>query len=259
MICKTRAIPLSIHPVTNTSEMVHWLTPDCGRITTLIKGAQRKKSLFIGQYRQFETSELLYYPRSGEVQLAKECSLLSSRSDTLRDWRKTLCASYLSALIRRAAPEHDEAANLFHLYEETLDQLGGSANPLFFTLWFELRFCGMLGHAPLLEECIVCRQSAPGLKGGLRISASHGGVICAACAVRNRVPVLPLTPDVLAIMQRLKNSASPALAEKMKYTPAQLDSLREIGAVFTAHHLEIRPEIRAALFDAFLLHRRLSA
>ena len=49
-IIKTQGIVLSIHPWSQTSHVVTWLTPDHGPVTTLVKGAVRTKSAFLGQY-----------------------------------------------------------------------------------------------------------------------------------------------------------------------------------------------------------------
>ena len=64
MIVKTNAIPLTITPFGNTSHIVQWLTRENGKISTIIKGAQRPKSGFWGQYDFFDTTELLFYAKN---------------------------------------------------------------------------------------------------------------------------------------------------------------------------------------------------
>ena len=39
-------IILRTRPLTETSLIVHWLTPELGRLATVAKGARRHKSLF---------------------------------------------------------------------------------------------------------------------------------------------------------------------------------------------------------------------
>ena len=46
---KSEAICLDIRPWSRTSHVVEWLTPH-GKIRTLVKGAVRPKSAFLGQY-----------------------------------------------------------------------------------------------------------------------------------------------------------------------------------------------------------------
>ena len=59
MIIRATAIPLAVYPYSSTSRIVHWLTRQQGKISTLLKGALRPRSPFIGEYELFSTSELL--------------------------------------------------------------------------------------------------------------------------------------------------------------------------------------------------------
>ena len=43
MIQSATGIILRTRPLTETSVIVNWLTPDCGRISTVAKGARRPK------------------------------------------------------------------------------------------------------------------------------------------------------------------------------------------------------------------------
>ena len=63
-IIKTQGIVLTVHPWSRTSHVVTWLTPDHGPVTTLVKGAVRPKSAFLGQYDLFYTCDILYYARA---------------------------------------------------------------------------------------------------------------------------------------------------------------------------------------------------
>ena len=74
---KTKGIVLDIHPWSRTSHVTTWLTPDHGPVTTLVKGAVRPKSSFLGQYDLFYTCELVYYARAkSELHAIREVSPL---------------------------------------------------------------------------------------------------------------------------------------------------------------------------------------
>ena len=88
MIIKTTAIPLAYYPYSSTSRIVHWLTRHHGKVSTLLKGALRPKSPFLGEYELFGTSELLYFAHRPHVlHTAKECALLHPRDAFRTDWR----------------------------------------------------------------------------------------------------------------------------------------------------------------------------
>ena len=63
MIARTTAIPLACYPYSSSSRIVHWLTRHHGKVSTLLKGALRPKSPFLGEYDLFSTSELLYFQK----------------------------------------------------------------------------------------------------------------------------------------------------------------------------------------------------
>ena len=76
---KSEAICLSVRPWSQTSHVVAWLTP-CGKVGTVVKGAVRPKSFFLGQYDLNYTCEILYYGRArGDLHALRDCVPLSRR------------------------------------------------------------------------------------------------------------------------------------------------------------------------------------
>jgi DNA repair protein RecO (recombination protein O) len=152
-ILKTTAIPLYFTDVSNTSRIVTWLTADYGKLSAILKGEQRKNSLFRGQYDLFSTSELVFYDRAErEIHIAKECSMLYRRPAFRTDWRACAAAGYISALFAKTTPRHGHEPERFELFEEMLslaEEFG--SNPVFL-VWFDLKFADFMGHALQLEE-----------------------------------------------------------------------------------------------------------
>ncbi|NCC51559.1 MAG: DNA repair protein RecO, partial [Spartobacteria bacterium] len=104
-LVKTEALVMRCVPFSNTSMIVSWLTPEHGLVATMIKGAQRPKSLFLGQYDLFYTCELIYYDQPNvELYTARECTPLQFRPRFRTDWRAMCLASYLVYLTGRVSP-----------------------------------------------------------------------------------------------------------------------------------------------------------
>lgn len=123
-IVKTRGIVLAIHPWSRTSHVVTWLTPDHGPVSTLVKGAVRPKSAFLGQYDLFYTCDLLYYANaSGELHAIREVAPLSFREHLRADWRAVALAGYAADLIRDLAPPDADSGQWFAALESFLDNL----------------------------------------------------------------------------------------------------------------------------------------
>ena len=121
-IIKTQGIVLSIHPWSQTSHVVTWLTPDHGPVTTLVKGAVRAKSAFLGQYDLFYRCDLLYYARaSGDLHALREVTPRSMRTHLRGDWRATALAGYAADLVRELAPPGDESSAWFDFLDAYLE------------------------------------------------------------------------------------------------------------------------------------------
>jgi len=161
MIRRTEAIALRVAPFSRTSHMVTWLSPDAGLLTTMIRGACRPKSPFLGQYDLFYTCELLYYARERSgVHIPRECTPLKLRSALRSNWRAAGAASHLASLcIEIAQPHHGERA-LYDQFERALDWLASGADPLRAMVSCELGFLAAAGLSPNLAPCPHCPPSA---------------------------------------------------------------------------------------------------
>ena len=129
-IVKTEGIVLQIRPWSRTSHVVTWLTPDHGPVTTLVKGAVRPKSAFLGQYDLFYTCELLYYAHaSGELHALREVTPLQRRDRLRGRWRETALAGYAADMVRDLAPTNAEAAEWQEFLTRFLDDLAADVSP----------------------------------------------------------------------------------------------------------------------------------
>ncbi|MCZ7592094.1 MAG: DNA repair protein RecO [Kiritimatiellae bacterium] len=254
MILKTPAVVLRQHPYTETSRVVTWLTPDRGRLNTLIKGALRPKSAFLGQVDLFYTCELLYYTKTGDgLPITRECTALNMRPTLRDDWRACAIASYLTSLLSRAIPEKASRQDVFDWLEAALDDLAANGGSVQAMCWHELKFLNLLGLAPRLERCRQCNR-APNEQ-EVPFSIADGGWLCARCrnngAPRNVVWV-PVT--ALQRLTEWQRSDSPAIARNTRLTFSQQSALERIPGLFLAHHLDLSPAPRAAALD--ILARR---
>ena len=242
MIERATAIPLACFPYSSTSRVVHWLTRHHGKISTLLKGAMRPKSPFLGEYDLFSTSELLYFAkRTHTLHTGKECAMLHRRDAFRTDWRAMQTASYLSALFDKTTPEEAPQPGLFELYEELLDLAEPYGRYPGFLVWAELRFCDYHGHAPHLDDCVLCEA-----KTDLRFCASQGGMVCAPCSKARKLPILDCPPDILAILRAWKVADHPAPAVKNRLAGTQLDTLNSIMSTFMMYQFNLPPWHRSS-------------
>lgn len=174
---KTTAICLSITPWSKTSHIVGWLTPT-GRVMTVVKGAERPKSAFLGQYDLNYTCETVYYARArGDLHALRACAPLESREWLRGDFRALALAGYFRLLAARLSPQGTECGAWYELLETALDGLHGVAHgaaSLGRMLDFELRTLHLLGLKPELEAV----SGAFVLRGERAIPVSSEVVAC---------------------------------------------------------------------------------
>jgi DNA repair protein RecO (recombination protein O) len=243
VIQRATAIPLACFPYSSTSRVVHWLTRHHGKISTLLKGAMRPRSPFLGEYDLFSTSELLYFAkRTHALHTGKECAMLHRRDAFRTDWRAMQTASYLSALIDKTTPEEAPQPELFALYEQLLDLAEEYGRHPQFLAWAELRFCDHHGHAPNYDACVLCSA-----KTDLRFCASQGGVVCAACSKSRRLPILESPSDVLSILRAWQRVDHPAPVIKTRLSSSQSAAVDAIMSTFMMYQFNLPPEYRTAV------------
>jgi len=251
MILKTQAIPLRIYPFSETSRVVVWLTPDYGRLTTLIKGALRPKSPFLGQYDFYYTCELLFYARfESGLHIASECSPLNERRELRSRWKSAVCASYMSELISRIAlveVAHAESparshAQMFRMLDAALDFFSVHTPSTAHLCWFELKFMDRCGLAPRLGDCLKCRQVLLDDSGSAPIlfSAKQGGVFCRSCMASPQDPHDQLvTRDILAMLRFWQASRSPHAAHLARCTERHTERVNGLLGAFLRYHLDM--------------------
>ena len=146
---KTAALVLDIRPWSRTSHIVTWLTPERGPIATIVKGAVRPKSAFLGQYDLFYTCELVYYVRAkGELHAIREVAPVNAREYLRGRFRATALASYASYLVNEHCPHSSEADEWYGFLGGFLDGLEGDFDFGRKMVSLEMAFLEMAGLSP---------------------------------------------------------------------------------------------------------------
>ena len=152
---RTEAVCLDIRPWSRTSHIVTWLTP-VGKVATVVKGAVRPKSAFLGQYDLNYTCDILYYARAkGELHALRDCVPLDLRESLRGNYRALALAGYFRQLVGELAPSGPDCRPWYELLSSSLTP---QTSPLklhpsnFFTpsslVLFELRVLELAGLKP---------------------------------------------------------------------------------------------------------------
>lgn len=198
---------LRTRPLTDTSLIVHWLTPEFGRLATVAKGARRPKSPFAGKLDLFYLADFSFQrSRRSELHQLREVSLRETHAAIRQELEYVQQASYCAALIEQTTEMETPLQEIFSLFASFLDHLPRH-KPQPQTLFaFEIKLLSELGLQPDLE--------------GDRLS-----------------------PDLKQILRVLLVSDWDALA-RLKLTDAQVEGLRRFLHGFMIYHLGKVPMTR---------------
>jgi len=182
MVERAQGLILRTRPLTDTSLIIHWLTPDFGRIATVAKGARRPQSPFRGKLDLFYLAEFSFSrSRRSELHALREVVLRETRSALREELGYLRQASYCAALIEQTTETETPLPAIFKLMADLLDYLPRQPPQPLALFAFELKLLTELGLKPdfkpgtlsagarqVLMRAASFDWSAPG---GLKLSA----------------------------------------------------------------------------------------
>ena len=207
MIETTTGLILRTRPLTDTSLIIHWLTPDFGRLATVAKGARRPKSPFAGRLDLFYLAQFSFQrSRRSELHQLREVSLRETHAAIRLDLERLQQASYCAALLEQTTETDTPVKELYSLMLGCLEHLSRQPPLPQMIFSFELKLLAELGQQPDLEQ-------------------------------------EKLKPDLKQILKALLANDWPALT-RLKLTPAQLAGLDRFLHGYLVYHLGKVPKNR---------------
>jgi DNA repair protein RecO (recombination protein O) len=153
MIETATGLVLRTRLLTETSLIIHWLTPAIGRLATVAKGALRPKSPFRGKLDLFYAADFSFSrSRRSELHTLREVSLRETHPVLRQELACLRQASYCAALIEQATETETPLPAAFNLMVGMLKYLGAHEPQPRVLFAYELRLLGELGLAPDLEQ-----------------------------------------------------------------------------------------------------------
>ncbi|MGD0539807.1 MAG: DNA repair protein RecO [Verrucomicrobiota bacterium] len=148
MIERATGLVLRTRPLTETSLIVHWLTPELGRVATVAKGARRPKSPFRGKLDLFYSAAFSFQrSRRSSLHTLREVMLQSPHVALRTDFAKLRQATYAALLIEQVTEEETPLPELHALLGELLDILEANPARPEFLLAFEFKLLALSGLA----------------------------------------------------------------------------------------------------------------
>ncbi|MBC8245786.1 MAG: DNA repair protein RecO [Verrucomicrobia bacterium] len=146
---RATGLVLRVFPLTETSLVVHWLSPGAGRIGTVAKGARRAKSPFRGKLDLFHLAQLSFRrSRRSDLHTLCEVALLETFPHLRTDVELLDCLARAAKLLNRATEEQTPLRAEFGLMLELVRRLDGGGEGEFWLSVFEVKFLASQGQSP---------------------------------------------------------------------------------------------------------------
>lgn len=242
MIEKTEAIVLALRPFSRTSLMVTWLTRDFGRIVTPVKGANRPKSLFLGQIDVGYRSELLFYTHDSQgVHNIRETTPLDFREGLRGNWRAAVAAGYVCSLTAQTVETLLDSAGLFDDLDRCLGALASGCDPVDAIVRYEFLLLDRLGLRPNLDYCVDCPACDAR---SCRFAIPDGRLSCPLRGDYNPSHgTIALPPELLHALRKAAGGVpASSFGERVAL------GIRRFLGIFVCHHLDVAPYCRRAAF-----------
>jgi DNA repair protein RecO (recombination protein O) len=153
MIESATGIILRTRPLTETSLIANWLTPNFGRISTVAKGARRPKSPFAGKLDLFYEADISFSrSRRSELHTLRELNLRQTHPVLRQDLESLQQASYATALVEQVTETETPLLAVFELMHGLLEHLQHPPPRPQTIFAFELKLLNELGLKPDLDQ-----------------------------------------------------------------------------------------------------------
>jgi len=185
MIQTTEAVLLKKQDLRETSLFLTFYTRGFGKIYGVIKGARGQKGQYCAVPQLFTLNEVVFYERKAkDVFTISQCELKEFFGEIRENLEKTSYAVYFVELINSLTPVCEKNEAMFQLLTNCLRLLSGSASPKRAARIFEIKLLSILGLMPQVSNCAAC--GAVKLDKKVRFSFKNGGVLCEACAAKEK-------------------------------------------------------------------------
>ena len=142
-------IILRTRPLTETSLIVNWLTPEFGRISTVAKGARRPKSPFAGKLDLFYAADFSFHrSRRSDLHTLREVKIRETHLALRHELAYLQQAVYCAKLVEQATETETPLPAVFDLLSAVLAHLPKQLPQPQTLFAFEIKLLHELGLAP---------------------------------------------------------------------------------------------------------------
>jgi DNA repair protein RecO (recombination protein O) len=213
---KTDAIVLRVVEFSETSCIVTMFTRKLGKVSTIAKGARRKKSPFEAALDLIAICRIVFLHKSSQsLDILTEAKLQRRFRSSAEDLQRFYAGLYLIELLNLMTDEADPHPDLFDVAVSAIEAIDSTdqSSPHFqrhrrtgetwqhAIVHFEIRLLELLGHLPMLTHCVDCGRKKTTVN-RVQFGLNRGGIICKNCRP-GKMNIISLSSEGLELMLRL--------------------------------------------------------
>lgn len=223
-IQKTQAIVLKKMDFRDTSFIVTLFTRDFGKLKAVVKGIRKEGSGDLVHFEILNHLNIVFYEKARtELHLLSESFLEDPMLDLRNSFKTFTFGCFLAELVEAFYEVHEVATGIFDALLDTLKHLEPETAP-YRVFKFEMAVLKDLGLFPALTHCIRCRKTG---ETNWFWSTRQGGVLCAACAMKEP-KAYPLLPEMYLALQNFSEGFKENGLDPMPYSLAVYTEVERI-------------------------------
>jgi DNA repair protein RecO (recombination protein O) len=158
---RSEGIILRTRPLTETSLIVQWITPELGRLATVAKGARRPKSPFAGKLDLgFRAQFSFQRSRRSELHVLREARVTRTHPGLRSNFALLHQAAYFTVLIEQGTERETPLPEIHALLADYLDHLPADDRISEAMFVFEFQFLRLLGVQPEIRHELLEKRFA---------------------------------------------------------------------------------------------------
>ena len=178
---QTHAITLHRRDIRENDRLLSFYTQDHGKIQAMVSGAKKIKSRLSGHLEPFAVVELGVV-RGAKINKVTSAQCIFRYSRLMENIDKMMCAGFCLRFLNKMVHVGVPDKKIFTLLVSALEAIN-TEEPEYdvkiFNAVFTLKAMSLLGYAPELARCVVCKSED--MNEPIIFSFNKGGIVCARC------------------------------------------------------------------------------
>src|SRR3989344_3047600 len=178
---QTHAITLHRRDIRENDRLLSFYTQDHGKIQAMGSGAKKIKSRLSGHLEPFAVVELGVV-RGAKINKVTSAQCIFRYSRLMENIDKMMCAGFCLRFLNKMVHVGVPDKKIFTLLVSALEAIN-TEEPEYdvkiFNAVFTLKAMSLLGYAPELARCVVCKSED--MNEPIIFSFNKGGIVCARC------------------------------------------------------------------------------